>query len=352
MNRDKTESPFFSVIIPVYNNEKTIEKCVDSILLQSYENFELILVNDGSTDSTPEICDRYAGADNRIHVIHMGENKGGAAARNEGLFRSVGRYICYVDGDDWIDRELLQEAACILQGPDSPDIFSFGYTLIEENGKLTSYPCFVRPGLYRKRRLEREIYPRMMRARGQMTWVGVVSSSLCDKIISRELLMKHYCQDTSLFAYEDFVCAYECMYFADKVYFSSENFYYYNRFSGCSMHQRYHKELFENSRQAARYRRLRIGRRGNDAIEEQINQFQFDGLVSAIYQELQFRPSFVSACGSIREKTGQVEEFPICPVDGLTFSEKCYVYLVSFGHIYPALLATKAVILLLRIWRK
>lgn len=76
MNRDKTESPFFSVIIPVYNNEKTIEKCVDSILLQSYENFELILVNDGSTDSTPEICDRYAGADNRIHVIHMGENKG------------------------------------------------------------------------------------------------------------------------------------------------------------------------------------------------------------------------------------------------------------------------------------
>ncbi len=192
----------------------------------------------------------------------------------------------------------------------------------------------------------------MMRARGQMTWVGVVSSSLCDKIISRELLMKHYCQDTSLFAYEDFVCAYECMYFADKVYFSSENFYYYNRFSGCSMHQRYHKELFENSRQAARYLRLRIGRRGNDAIEEQINQFQFDGLVSAIYQELQFRPSFVSACGSIREKTGQVEEFPICPVDGLTFSEKCYVYLVSFGHIYPALLATKAVILLLRIWRK
>ena len=164
--------------------------------------------------------------------------------------------------------------------------------------------------------------------------------------------MKHYCQDTSLFAYEDFVCAYECMYFAEKVYFSPKNYYFYNRFSGCSMHQRYHEELFANNRQAAQYLRLRIGGRGNDTMERQINQFQFDGLVSAVYQELQFCSSFKSACEGIRKKMWQVEEFPLCPVDGLTFSEKCYVYLLSFGHVSPALLATKAVILLLRIWRK
>ena len=79
-------TPFFSVIVPVYNNEVDLEKCVFSILKQSCKDFELILVDDGSTDRSPQICDEFADRDSRVKVIHRRKNGGAAAARNEGLF--------------------------------------------------------------------------------------------------------------------------------------------------------------------------------------------------------------------------------------------------------------------------
>lgn len=97
----------FSVIVPIYNVEKYLRKCIDSILKQTYRNFELILVDDGSPDECPNICDEYAKNDKRIKVIHK-ENEGLVAARNTGIKEAVGDYICYVDGDDWISEVLLE----------------------------------------------------------------------------------------------------------------------------------------------------------------------------------------------------------------------------------------------------
>lgn len=92
---------FFSVIIPVYNVEKYLNECVDSILTQSFKDFELILVNDGSKDSSPAICDEYAKSDPRVKVIHK-ENGGASAARNVGTDEASGKYILYLDSDDYI----------------------------------------------------------------------------------------------------------------------------------------------------------------------------------------------------------------------------------------------------------
>ncbi|MDE5752840.1 MAG: glycosyltransferase, partial [Duncaniella sp.] len=91
-----------SVIVPVYNTERVLEKCVDSILGQSFLDFELILVDDGSTDGSPAICDRYAEVDNRVKVIHL-TNGGVSRARNVGMDAATGEYISFVDSDDWID---------------------------------------------------------------------------------------------------------------------------------------------------------------------------------------------------------------------------------------------------------
>ena len=100
-------NPSISIIIPVYNVESYLERCVDSVLAQTFEDFEVILVNDGSTDNSPEICDEYLTVDNRIKIIHK-DNGGLSSARNSGLDIAKGRYIMFVDSDDWIERNMCQ----------------------------------------------------------------------------------------------------------------------------------------------------------------------------------------------------------------------------------------------------
>ena len=96
-----------SVAIPVYNGETTLRKCVDSILAQTYENIEVILVNDGSTDRSEDICRSYEQIDPRVKVISK-ENGGLSSARNAGIDKSRGEYIFFIDSDDWIDSDTLE----------------------------------------------------------------------------------------------------------------------------------------------------------------------------------------------------------------------------------------------------
>lgn len=96
------------VIVPVYNTEKYIRKCLDSIIAQTYTNWEAILVNDGSTDNSGKICDEYAAKDNRFKVIHQ-ENGGVSVARQTGLDNATGGYIIHCDPDDWIEPTMLEE---------------------------------------------------------------------------------------------------------------------------------------------------------------------------------------------------------------------------------------------------
>lgn len=93
--------PLITVIVPVYNVEKTLERCVNSIIAQSYTTLEIILVNDGSTDHSGEICDSYKRLDKRIQVIHK-RNGGLSSARNTGIDHASGTYMCFIDSDDWI----------------------------------------------------------------------------------------------------------------------------------------------------------------------------------------------------------------------------------------------------------
>lgn len=96
-----------SVIVPVYKVEKYIKKCIESIINQTYENLEIILVDDGSPDNCGKICDEYAKKDKRIKVIHK-ENGGVSSARNLGLEKSNGQYITFIDSDDWIEEEYCE----------------------------------------------------------------------------------------------------------------------------------------------------------------------------------------------------------------------------------------------------
>jgi len=111
-----------SIIVPVYNVEKYIRRCIDSILNQSFDNFELILINDGSTDKSGEICDLYAKYDARIKVIHK-DNSGVSAARNLGINEAKGKYVQFIDPDDWIEKDLLRNVYRIIEQEKSDIVF-------------------------------------------------------------------------------------------------------------------------------------------------------------------------------------------------------------------------------------
>ena len=122
-----------SIIIPVYNVEKWLNKCIDSILVQSYKNFEIILVNDGSTDKSGDICDKYSKEDNRIKVFHN-KNKGLSYSRNFGVKNSNGKYVMFVDSDDFIsDINIIDKFINILEKDKSDFIYTSYCRFNDEN---------------------------------------------------------------------------------------------------------------------------------------------------------------------------------------------------------------------------
>ena len=102
------EKPLISVVVPVYNVEPYLEKCLDSIRAQTWSNLEIILVDDASGDGSGRICDAYAGRDERITAVHFPVNRGLPAARNEGVRRAGGEYLTFADSDDYVEPELVE----------------------------------------------------------------------------------------------------------------------------------------------------------------------------------------------------------------------------------------------------
>lgn len=130
----------FSIIIPIYKVEKYLRPCVDSVLQQTFRDFELILVDDGSPDSCPQICDEYAAKDARIKVIHQ-KNAGLACARNAGIAEAKGEYLVCIDSDDYLlNKDMLAELN--EKSKSEPDVILYGYKkLFESDGSWGADVC-------------------------------------------------------------------------------------------------------------------------------------------------------------------------------------------------------------------
>ena len=128
------EHRLFSIIVPVYNVNKYLEKSIKSIISQTYKNFECIIVDDGSNDGSEIICETLKQSDNRIKVIHK-KNEGVAIARNVGIKAATGKFILFVDSDDTLEQNSLFQISNALE-KDNSDILVFGYRRINENGEI------------------------------------------------------------------------------------------------------------------------------------------------------------------------------------------------------------------------
>lgn len=125
--------PLVSIIVPVYNVEKYLKRCIDSLLLQTFTNFELILVDDESTDSSGAICDIYAEQDDRITVIHK-KNGGVSSARNAGLDVAVGEYVTFCDSDDYVNYDWLEVLLCAINS-NNVDMVASNWKAVDDTGK-------------------------------------------------------------------------------------------------------------------------------------------------------------------------------------------------------------------------
>lgn len=125
------EKELITVIVPVYNVEKYLGKCIESIIEQTYKNLEIILVDDGSPDNCPFICDLYAQKDKRVRVIHK-TNGGLSDARNEGLNAANGEYVAFIDSDDYIHVNMIEKLYCAIKAYDA-DVSLCNYLYVDEN---------------------------------------------------------------------------------------------------------------------------------------------------------------------------------------------------------------------------
>jgi len=125
-------SPEISVIVPVYQAEIFLPECVESLLDQTYENFEILLIDDGSSDNSGAICDKFALEDKRIRVFHK-INGGVSSARNTGLLNARGKYVCFVDADDCMDKTCFADSLEVAKEFDA-DVIQFGYRRISKKG--------------------------------------------------------------------------------------------------------------------------------------------------------------------------------------------------------------------------
>lgn len=209
----------FSVIVPCYNIEKYIVQCIESILAQTFTDYELILVDDGSKDATAGILDKYQKRDNRIKVIHK-SNGGLTSARKAGAELAAGDYVAIVDGDDWIIPEYLEEfSKAIDKGP--VDVACCGYyEMLGEEEKRES--CLNklnnRYGYFTRKEIEEFLLPDLFRFK-PVVW---------SKVFRREVYLKYQMTlDSRISMGEDGAITYPCILNANEIFLIEKCMYYY-----------------------------------------------------------------------------------------------------------------------------
>lgn len=128
------ENPLVTVVVPVYKVEQYLDRCIESIVSQTYRNLEILLVDDGSPDRCPQLCDEWAKKDSRIRVIHQ-ENRGLGMARNTGIEQAKGRYLCFFDSDDYVAQHAVEEA-CTWAQREGADIVLYGMNSVDGHGHV------------------------------------------------------------------------------------------------------------------------------------------------------------------------------------------------------------------------
>lgn len=212
-----------SVIVPVYNKCDYLEQCIDSILLQTYQNTELLLIDDGSVDGSGDICDRYADEEERVRVFHQ-KNGGPTAAVLTGIKEAGGEYYCFVDSDDHIDENMLQEMAARLTG--QPGEIVCCNHVLEKQKETIPVTMPLKPGIYEGVKLQKEIKDELLGNEER-----IIPMSRCMKLYEKSLFedVEKFC-DTSLRMGDDFNLIYPVLLNSRRIVIMEQALFYHYRY--------------------------------------------------------------------------------------------------------------------------
>lgn len=228
-----------SVIVPVYNAEKYIRRCVGTLTGQTYKNLEILLVDDGSRDDSGGICDDLAKEDERIRVIHK-ENGGLVSAWNKGFDYSTGEYVSFVDSDDWVDFNMIEEMSAALTG-NPKEIIAGDYVIEKEDGSRRYVWQALPPGEYDRAAIEREVIPNLLGRENRY-----VTMSRCMKLIGRELIAENrkYSDARAVFG-EDVTVMLPSLIDCERLVVMDHKAYYHYLYVEMSMVHKYDEKLYE-----------------------------------------------------------------------------------------------------------
>lgn len=206
--------PRVSIIVPVYKVEQYLKRCVDSLTNQTLKDIEIILVDDGSPDNCPKMCDEFAQIDSRIKVVHK-QNGGAASARNVGIDVAKGDYIAFVDSDDYVDGCMYEEMLKVAI--DNNCDFVMCDCIKEYSGKSTIYTHDIRGGFYDKKQLIDEYYPHLL-IMENIEYPATISNWL--------FLFNKKLTEDKLIRYDEGIKYSEDLLFGAKLLYKTESFYY------------------------------------------------------------------------------------------------------------------------------
>ena len=226
------EKTLISIVLPIYNIEKYLTDCIESVINQTYKNIEIILVDDGSEDNCATICDNYANKDKRIKVIHK-ENGGLSDARNAGLKIATGEYITFIDSDDIIDKQYIENLFEILV-ENNADIAICNYKEIEEKNNYKQLPKNYKP------KNEIDIFDNIESLKQMYTSHkhGMVFVAWA-KLYKKELFIKNNIKYPEGKIHEDTYTTYKLLYYAKKVVFTEKELYFYRLRKGSIMNSKF-----------------------------------------------------------------------------------------------------------------
>lgn len=269
--------PKVSVIVPVYNAQKHIGRCIDSILNQTFREFEIIIINDGSKDKSSIICDNYARQYDNITVIHK-ENEGVSIARNIGISIAKGQYITFVDSDDYIDNTFLEYS--VNKMDNDIDLYISGLVMETFNGE-----DIIKKDEYLGKNYEYSVKKLLENLNIDYPLI-CICGPWC-KIYRKSILEEYNIKfNEELSLGEDTSFNIDYLSKCNKIYFSNEYFYHYRRENENSLFSRYNKDNYEVHKMV--YDKMRLLYNQVNCCNESMNRFEkmyIDLLIGCIHYE-------------------------------------------------------------------
>lgn len=202
--------PKVTIIIPVYNTEQYLKECLDSVINQTFRDFECICINDGSTDHSYTILEEYAQKDDRFRIVNLPENKGQGNARNKGIEKTKGKYITFIDSDDWVTNDYLNILYKTIEKYNTDFVAANFYlfnNITRDNMKLYINPDIFYDELIQKEEHKKVFLKNINRAQ---------TSTVCADIFKKDFLISQN-------------ILFDMVKFEDKIFYKSEQFCFYKR---------------------------------------------------------------------------------------------------------------------------